>query len=69
MRSYWKRLRNHPGVPTASVLTVAFCLAGMSRDDVSLMQGVVIGLVTSLFMWAIVLWTARTQPLPEQDHE
>lgn len=70
MNRYWKRLKNHPGVPIASFLTVAFCFAGMGRDDASLAQGALIGLVTSLFVWAIVLWTARTQPLPkEQEHE
>jgi len=54
--TYWKRLRHHPGVPIASVFTVAGALAG----------GVQGTLIASL-IWIPVLITARTQPVPEDE--
>lgn len=32
MRTYFKRLSNHPGVPVASILTVAFTFSGAATE-------------------------------------
>lgn len=58
---YWRRLQRHPGVPIASALTIMMVLAGAGGG----VSGAVGGAISSLLWWAIVLWTARTQPIPE----
>lgn len=63
MKTYLKRLRIHPGVPVASMLTLIFMLAGLGNKN--WLAGVIAGAVVSILMWCVVLWTARTQPLPE----
>lgn len=66
MKTYLKRLSNHPGVEVATIMTVMFLMAGLSRAD----SAWALGLAPSAVVWAIVLWTARTQPLPrEEDNE
>jgi hypothetical protein len=62
MKTYLKRLSNHPGVELAALFTAMFLLAGLSRAD-SAWQ---VGIVPSVVVWAVVLWTARTQPLPSR---
>jgi hypothetical protein len=58
MRTYFRRLQNHPGVPIATM----FSLFGVVA---ALIQGMdwYMGLPMSIF-WIPVLLTARTQPLP-----
>jgi len=62
MRTYFKRLKNHPGVPVATILSIAFFLMGLP-DSLSLF-----GLVASGIFWVPVLLTAINQPLP-RDYE
>ena len=65
MKTYFKRLAAHPGVPIASFMTVFFLLAG----EFSL-RGFLAGAAASTLPWAVVLWTAKTQPLSkERNHE
>lgn len=59
---YWQRLKGHPGVPMATMLSFIFPLAGLGNAN-GWEGGVIAGLVASLVIWMIVLWTARTQPL------
>ena len=58
MKLYWKKLKSHPGIPTASVMTVAFALAGLANEK-SPVVGLIAALMFSTVMWGIVLWTAR----------
>jgi len=58
MRNYLNRLRAHPGVPVATVLTFAFLLAALSNERSP--GGAVWGaLVFAALVWGVVLWTAR----------
>jgi hypothetical protein len=49
-----RRLRQHPGVPVAAVMSVMFILAGASAGLVN----IVAGLIASLSVWLIVVITA-----------
>jgi hypothetical protein len=60
MKMYLKRLSVHPGVPFASIMTILFLLAGSHSKS-----GLIAGTVVAAIMWLVVLWTARTQPLPK----
>ena len=62
MRTYCKRLKNHPGVPLAAILTCAFVILGIEKGG----GGMIAGFLGSLVFWAIVLITAITQPLPRE---
>ena len=59
MRNYLKRLRGHPGLPVALVLTPAFMLAGLANENPT--AGFVMGSIASVIVWCIVLWTALKQ--------
>lgn len=63
MGNYVKRLKLHPGVPVAAMMSGAFLSAGLSNPSLSWWQGAVVGAGFSVLPWAIVLWTARDQPL------
>jgi len=63
MRTYFKRLKNHPGVPVATILSIAFFLMGLPDINSALF-----GLVASGIVWVPVLLTAINQPLP-RDYE
>lgn len=65
MKTYIKRLKAHPGVPVAAMLTVVFPLAGLGNKNT--LPGVAAGLACAAMVWLIVLWTARTQPLPKEE--
>lgn len=66
MRNYFKRLRAHPGVPVAAMLTIMFLIGGLANKNPQ--SGLIDGLAASLSIWLIVLITARTQPLPREEH-
>lgn len=66
MKTYYKRLRGHPGVPVAGLVSFLFPLAGVG-DEKGWLGGVIAGLVAAAVVWAIVLWTARTQPIREEE--
>ena len=59
MKNYLKRLRHHPGVPVAAFMTVAFVVAGLFNENLSIKEALVIGLTVSAVMWAAVLFTNR----------
>lgn len=56
--TYWQRLKRHPGVGIAALMTVAGALAGASRGDGI---GVIIfgAVIMGLCVWTPVLLTAR----------
>lgn len=58
MRNYLKRLRAHPGVPVAGVMTFAFLLAALTSER-SPGGAMWIALVFAALVWGVVLWTAR----------
>jgi hypothetical protein len=60
MSDYLNRLKAHPGVPIASLVSVAGPVVALLRHD-GVWQ---IGLFMLVF-WIPVFITARTQPLPE----
>jgi hypothetical protein len=64
MTDYLRRLEAHPGVPVASLLTVMATLVTFGTDTP--WYG---GTAIRLTAWIPVLITARTQPLPEDEHD
>lgn len=62
MKTYLKRLKSHPGVPIAMMLTSVAVLCAIANDSTTVKQGIIVGLVASLFFWVPVLITARNQP-------
>ena len=63
---YIDRLKAHPGVGMAFLITLMGGLAGMANESMSAMHGFVFGLIVmGAVCWPIVLWTARTQPVDE----
>jgi len=68
MGNYWQRLKAHPGKRMASGMTLLGGIAGMANDSFSTAGGFMFGAsVFGIICWPIVLWTARTQPLPERE--
>lgn len=68
MKTYLKRLKNHPGVEVAFVMTGLGGFAGIANESMGPFTGAVFGAsVMGLVCWPIVLWTARTQPLSKED--
>jgi len=59
--TYMQRVRSHPGVPTAAILTVVFPLAGLMNEQP--VTGIAAGFIAATSVWLIVLVTARTQPV------
>lgn len=65
---YRDRLRAHPGKGIATLLTLAGGLAGASRENEPILVGAAVGvLFMGMIVWGIVLWTARTQPVREDE--
>ena len=61
---YWKRLKHHPGVPIATILSFAGPAVALTRPDGNWMVGLVM-----LLTWVPVLVTARTQPIPRDENK
>ena len=59
MSSYWKKLKNHPGVPIAAAFPVFGGVAGLQNDHMGFFTG---ALVSGIVVWVTVLITARSQP-------
>ena len=58
-RTYWQRLKSHPGVPVASVLTLAGALAGSGNESFGPWSGALFGaLLMGSLTWLPVLLTA-----------
>jgi len=66
MRTYLKRLRHHPGVLPATAWTILMILAGATGDHP--VSGAAFGALLSTLVWLTVLITARSQPLPREEH-
>lgn len=65
---YRDRLHAHPGKGVATLFTLGGGLAGASNENAPLLVGFVAGaLFMGVFVWGIVLWTARTQPVREDE--
>ena len=64
MKTYLKRLSNHPGVPVATMVSILATFAGMANENMGVLTGAIFGFAVSLIPWAIVLITAISQPLP-----
>lgn len=65
---YRDRLRAHPGKGMATLFTIGGGMAGASNENAPLLAGFVVGaLFVGVFVWGIVLWTARTQPVREDE--
>ena len=65
MSRYIDRLKEHPGVPMASMMTGLFFFAAFANAKVSINQSLVIGAVASLLVWSVVLLTA----IPDHDKQ
>ena len=58
MKNYFKRLKEHPGLGVAMMMTILIFLAAASNKNIHSITGVlVLGGVGSLFIWSIVLIT------------
>jgi len=56
MKNYFKRLKTHPGLGFATMLTILMFLAAASNKSVDSVLGVLIlGGIGSLLVWSIVL--------------
>lgn len=63
---YRDRLSAHPGKGVATLFTLGGGLGGAASENMPLLAGFVAGaLFTGVIVWGIVLWTARTQPVRE----
>lgn len=56
--NYWKKLKNHPGVLPAALMSMFGVLVAVEK-------GILPALPVIIVWWIPVLITARTQPLPE----
>lgn len=57
LQKYWRSLKRHPGVPIATMLTLAGFAAGAERGGEWLLHGLIGATVMCVF-WIPVLWTA-----------
>lgn len=65
---YRDRLRAHPGKGVATIFTLAGGLMGAANENTTLLTGAVMGaFFTGVVSWGIVLLTARTQPVREDE--
>ena len=65
---YRDRLRAHPGKGMATLFTLCGGLAGASNESATLIAGAIMGaLFVGGIVWGMVLWTARTQPVGEDE--
>jgi len=56
MWNYFKRLKTHPGVPVATVMTIVGSLIGASNQSFPIVDGMVFGgLFMGGFCWSLVL--------------
>lgn len=65
MRNYLIRLKAHPGVPVATVLSAAFPLAALGNEN-SPGGAMILALFFAALVWTVVLWTARDLSLPDE---
>lgn len=66
---YTDRLKEHPGVPILMILLPMLFVAALggetsAGDTVSIGRAAIVALAAWAVPAAIVLWTARTQPVP-----
>ena len=60
MRDYFKRLKEHPGVPVAFFMTIAGAMAGAQNRSFPIVDGMIFGAcVAGGVCWTIVLITNR----------
>lgn len=65
---YRDRLRAHPGKGVATLFTLYGGLAGTLNENASILLGFLAGAsFIGVTVWGIVLWTARTQPVCEDE--
>jgi len=60
MKTYWNNLKEHPGVPLASLMSLLCPLAGMTNKSFSILHGAIFGLCLSILIWIPVLITNYT---------
>ena len=69
MKEYFNNLKSHAGIDVAVIMTLLCLMAGISRKDVTLLQGAIIGLVPSVIIWSVVLITNYTNNKNKSDEE
>ena len=60
MKKYWNNLKEHSGIEPACIITLMCVGAGACNKSVSILQGALLGLFMSSFIWLIVLITNYT---------
>lgn len=56
MKEYFKRLKEHPGLGAATLMTIMFVFAGMSNKSIEKpIDGAIFGLLCSSVVWVTVL--------------
>lgn len=59
MRNYFKRVKEHPGLGFAFMLTILSVLAGgTNKSFPHVWQGIIFGLIMSSIWWIIILLTS-----------
>ncbi len=60
MKSYFKRLRQHAGLGTATMLTILCYLAAAGNKNThSIWDGFILGTIAAAIIWLIVLLTVN----------
>ena len=59
MKDYFKRLKEHPGLPGGFIFTAGCFLAAFSNKNMSSEAALITGSIASLFIWTIILTTVR----------
>lgn len=56
MKGYFKRLKSHPGLSTATLITLLGSLAGVSNKSIPPLTGLIFGtVVAGVLSWSCVL--------------
>jgi hypothetical protein len=55
MKNYLKRLKDHPGVLFATLLTGSFTVAAFLNENLSVQGALFVAALSSAFVWSIVL--------------
>lgn len=57
MKEYFKRLKEHPGVEVAGIMTILIPMAALGNKNLDTTGVIIISGLGILFMWGIVLIT------------
>jgi len=59
MKDYFKRLKDHPGLGYATILTLGIFVAAFSNKNLTQEAALIIGSIGSGFIWLLILTSVR----------